>query len=318
METVHISYPLTSDTIERFARPQILALGQFDGVHLGHASVIQAAIQQGAAHHVPVALMTFHPHPKEVMKKGDYEGYLTPSSEKEQLLRSMGVDFLYVVEFNQEFSQVSPSTFVNDMLVPLQIHTAIAGFDFRFGHKGEGDADLLKTLGEGKFHTLTVPPFVIEGEKVSSSGIRKFLQEGNISLASEWLGRRYALSGTVINGEKRGRTIGFPTANVELSERYVLPKKGVYAVTVSFEGKILNGVMNIGVKPTFHSGVSKPWFEVHIFDFSGDIYGKYLRVELVSYIREERKFGSIDELIAQITKDADTARGILKVPGTVK
>lgn len=318
LETVHISYPLSQDIIERYSGPQVLALGQFDGVHLGHASVIQMAIKEGASQGIPVSLMTFHPHPKEVMKKGDYEGYLTPTREKENLLRSMGVDYLYVVEFNHEFSKVSPQEFVNEMLFPLRIHAAVAGFDFRFGHKGEGDVDVLKRLGEGSFQVYTVPPFVMGGEKVSSSGIRKLLQEGDIALANEWLGRRYALSGTVINGEKRGRTIGFPTANVELSEHYVLPRKGVYAVTVDYEGKVLHGVMNIGVKPTFHSGVSKPWFEVHLFDFSGDLYGRTLRVELVSYIREERKFGSIEELIAQITKDADTARRLLGSLGTVR
>ncbi|WP_433946898.1 bifunctional riboflavin kinase/FAD synthetase [Paenibacillus sp. SN-8-1] len=312
METVHISYPLNKEIIERFAKPQILALGQFDGLHLGHVSVIQAAIKEGAAHKVPTSLMTFYPHPKEVMKKGDYDGYLTPAKEKEELLRLAGVDFLYVVEFNQDFSRISPKEFVTEMLLPLQIHTAIVGFDFRFGHKGEGEADMLKTLGEGHFQTYTVPPFVINDEKVSSSGIRKYLLEGNIALANEWLGRPYTLSGTVIHGEKRGRTIGFPTANVELTEPYVLPKNGVYAVVVKHGEDELHGVMNIGVKPTFHSGVSKRWFEVHVFDFSGNLYGHDLRVELISYIREERKFQSIEELISQISKDAETARSLLK------
>ncbi|RUT29759.1 bifunctional riboflavin kinase/FAD synthetase [Paenibacillus zeisoli] len=311
METIHISYPLSKEIIERFAKPQILALGQFDGLHLGHMSVIQAAILEGTVHKVPTSVMTFYPHPKEVMKKGDYEGYLTPTREKEELLGSAGVDFLYVVEFNQDFSRISPQDFVTEMLLPLQIHTAIVGFDFRFGHKGEGEAEMLKTLGKGNFETYTVPPFVIDEEKVSSSGIRKYLMEGNIVLANEWLGRPYTLSGTVIHGEKRGRTIGFPTANVELAEPYVLPKNGVYAVKVNHYGEELHGVMNIGVKPTFHSGVSKPWFEVHVFNFTGDLYGQGLRVELISYIREERKFQSIDELITQISKDADTARSLL-------
>ncbi|USB32049.1 bifunctional riboflavin kinase/FAD synthetase [Paenibacillus sp. YPG26] len=312
METVHLSYPLNKEIIERFARPQILALGQFDGLHLGHASVIQAALQEGTLHNVPTSLMTFYPHPKEVMKKGDYDGYLTPAKEKEELLRSAGVDFLYVVEFNADFSRITPQQFVTEMLLPLQIHTAIVGFDFRFGHKGEGEAEMLKTLGKGSFETYTVPPFVINNEKVSSSGIRRYLQAGSITLANQWLGRPYTLSGTVIHGEKRGRTIGFPTANVELSEPFVLPKNGVYAVVVRHKGEELSGVMNIGVKPTFHSGVSKPWFEVHVFDFNGDLYGEELQVKLISYIREERKFQSIDELIAQISRDADTARNLLQ------
>ncbi|AWB44345.1 bifunctional riboflavin kinase/FAD synthetase [Paenibacillus sp. CAA11] len=308
MQTITIKYPLTQNDIQSYAKPQVVAIGQFDGLHLGHEAVIKSAVALAHQKELPVSVMTFYPHPKEVMKKGDYDGYLTPPKEKEELLRSMGVDYLYIIEFNEAFSQVSPQCFVYDMLLPLQIDTAVVGFDFRFGYRGEGHADMLRKLGAGKMEVETVPAFLLEGEKVSSSGIRKWLKEGKVDLAAVWLGRPYVLRGSVVDGEKRGRLIGFPTANVELSEHFVLPANGVYAVLASTGETWLPGVMNIGVKPTFHSGELKPKVEVHLLDFSGDLYTQELTVQLIDFLREERKFGSVDELIAQIGRDAETAR----------
>lgn len=312
LETITLTYPLSEEIIAACAKPQVLAIGQFDGLHLGHASVIESAVRLAKRENLPSAVMSFHPHPKEVMKKGDYEGYLTPPAEKERILRGMGVDYLYIVKFNDAFSRVSPQNFVCGMLVPLQIHTAVVGFDFRFGYMGEGHAGMLRELSEDAMEVNTVSPFLIEGEKVSSSGIRKALQEGNISLADRWLGRPYTMKGTVMHGEKRGRKIGFPTANLQLDEHYVLPINGVYAVRVNYGGTSLCGVMNIGVKPTFHDQVTRPVLEIHLFDFNGQLYGESLLVEVVEFIREERKFSGIDELVAQITRDAETAKRLLK------
>lgn len=255
--------------------------------------------------------MTFHPHPKEVMRKGDYEGYLTPLRDKEDILAGMGVDVLYVVEFNEDFSRLTPQQFVHDLLIPLQTRTAVVGFDFRFGHKGAGDEQLLRTLGEGDMTVETVPPFLLNGEKVSSSLIRGLLKRGEMDEASQWLGRPYSIRGTVIHGEKRGRTIGFPTANLELTDHYVTPSKGVYAVRVQHGEQELHGVMNLGVKPTFHENGMKPTFEVHLLHFDGHLYDQELKVELVHYIRAERKFDSIDALISQIREDALTAGRLL-------
>ncbi|MGG6311169.1 bifunctional riboflavin kinase/FAD synthetase [Paenibacillus macerans] len=311
METIRLSYPLTEQFIDKNARSQVLAIGQFDGLHLGHASVIRSAVQLAARIGLPASVMTFHPHPKEVMKKGDYDGYLTPPQEKERILRELGVDYVYIVEFNDAFSRVSPQNFVAGILVPLQVHTAVVGFDFRYGYRGEGDAGILRELSDNSLDVHTVPPFLIDGEKVSSSGIRKALQEGDIELANHWLGRTYALKGTVMHGEKRGRQLGFPTANLKLEEHYVVPASGVYAVRASHNGNTYAGVMNVGVKPTFHNDGKVFWLEAHLFDFSGDIYDESLSVELMHYIRAERKFGSLDELIAQIGRDAETAKGLL-------
>lgn len=311
METISLSYPLTEQFIAKHARPQVLAIGQFDGLHLGHASVIESAVRLATELGLPAAVMTFHPHPKEVMKKGDYDGYLTPPQEKERILREMGMDYVYMVEFNDSFSRVSPQNFVCGMLLPLQVHTAVVGFDFRYGYRGEGHAGMLRELSENSLNVSTVPPFLIDGEKVSSSGIRKALQEGEIELANRWLGRTYTLKGTVMHGEKRGRQLGFPTANLKLEEHYVVPASGVYAIRASHNGVKYTGVMNVGVKPTFHNDGKVFWLEAHLFDFSGDLYDESLSVELVHYIRPERKFGSLDELIAQIGRDAETAKRLL-------
>ncbi|WP_338543226.1 bifunctional riboflavin kinase/FAD synthetase [Paenibacillus tundrae] len=311
MKTVMLTYPQTLTSDELHTQPQVLAIGQFDGLHLGHASVILSAVRIARETGVQAAVMTFHPHPKEVMRKGDYEGYLTPLQDKEEILAGLGVDILYVVEFNDEFSKLTPEQFARDLLLPLQTRTAVVGFDFRFGHQGAGDEQLLRSLGGNDMTVETVPPFLLNGEKVSSSLIRGLLKRGQMDEASQWLGRPYSIRGTVVHGEKRGRTIGFPTANLELLDRYVIPAKGVYAVRVQYGEQMLRGVMNLGVKPTFHESGMKPTFEVHLLDFEGQLYDQELKVELVHYIREERKFASIDALISQIREDALTAARLL-------
>ena len=311
MRTVTLTYPISPESAAEWAQPQVAALGQFDGLHRGHASVIKSAVALAHQKGVVAAVITFHPHPKDVMGRGDYEGYLTPPLDKQKLLAEMGVDILYIIAFNEQLSRVSPQNFVSGMLLPLQLVTAVIGFDFRFGYLGEGDAAMLSELGQGVMDVETVPPFLLNGQKVSSSGIRRSLLSGELDLANYWFGRYYHLRGTVVHGEKRGRTIGFPTANLQLEDRFVIPAKGVYAVRAFHNNQVIPGVMNVGVKPTFHEGETKPSFEVHLFDFNGDLYDMQLTVELVSYIRPERKFESIQALIQQISSDAETAKKIL-------
>nr|WP_216667514.1 bifunctional riboflavin kinase/FAD synthetase [Saccharibacillus deserti] len=289
-----------------------MAIGQFDGLHLGHVSVIRRALELGRSLGLPVAVLTFHPHPKDVMGKGDYEGYLTPLPDKERILEQLGVDYLYVGEFTPEFSKVTPSDFVNRVLMPLEVETAVVGFDFRFGFQGAGTSEKIAPLSGGKISVETVAPFLLEGEKVGSSGIRAALKAGDAKKAAHWLGRPYRVRGTVVGGDKRGRTIGFPTANVDPSGHYVVPAKGVYAVRLGLGSEVLDGVMNVGVKPTFTDGHIKPTFETHLFDFDRSIYGEEVWIDLVRFIRSERKFSGIEELVSQIAKDAEEARNILK------
>ncbi|WP_054956120.1 bifunctional riboflavin kinase/FAD synthetase [Paenibacillus dakarensis] len=313
MKIVSLSYPLTPEQKIELGMPQIAAIGQFDGLHTGHASVISTAVELARKESLPSAVITFYPHPKDVMRKGKYEGYLTPQQDKQQLLSDMGVDILYVVDFNEEFSQVSPEDFVTEMLMPLQLHTAVVGFDFRFGFKGAGHADMLCEMSQGTIQVVIVPPFLMDGEKVGSSAIRAALYNGHISDVTRWLGRYYRIRGTVIHGEKRGRALGFRTANLELEENYVTPALGVYAVWArcTSHQEWIPGVMSVGLKPTFHEGIVKPIYEVHLLDYDGDLYGQTMVVDVVEFIRRELKFNSIDKLIKEIQNDVEKTRAIL-------
>lgn len=313
MKIISLSYPLTPEQTMELGIPQVAAIGQFDGLHLGHASVISTAVDLARKEGIPSAVITFYPHPKDVMRKGNYEGYLTPQLDKQELLAEMGVDILYVVDFNEDFSQVSPEDFVTEMLMPLQLHTAVVGFDFRFGFKGAGRADMLHEMSRGTIQVVTVPPFLMDGEKVGSSSIRAALFSGDIGDVSRWLGRKYRIRGTVIHGEKRGRALGFRTANLELEAHYVTPALGVYAVWAqcSEDQEWLPGVMSVGLKPTFHDGIVKPIYEVHLLDFDGDLYGQTMIVDVVQFIRKELKFNSVNELIEGISQDVAKTREIL-------
>lgn len=309
METFQLSYPLQGS--EAAVRPQVLAIGDFDGVHRGHQEVIKRAVKSGHELGVPAAIMTFHPHPRQVMGIDKYTKLLTPMSRKQELMVELGVDSTYLVEFNERFMRVSPEDFVERMLMPLQVNTVYVGFDFTFGHKGAGTPDLLCELAKGRFAVEVVRPFHMNGEKVSSTRIRDCLLGGRTEEANALLGRPYRLHGKVIHGEARGRTIGFPTANIDVTEPYVIPANGVYAIQAFVRGRRYGGVMNIGLKPTFHDGLPKPSLEAHLFDFEGSIYEETMDVELLTYIRPERKFSSVQELIAQIAADAQQAKILL-------
>ncbi|WP_201305377.1 bifunctional riboflavin kinase/FAD synthetase [Paenibacillus puerhi] len=310
MQTVSLSYPLEAG---RFAgqRPQVLAIGDFDGVHLGHREVIGRAVRRSRDLGAVSAIMTFHPHPRQVLGLDHYVRLLTPRWTKREVLSELGVDVTYMVDFNESFMRLTPEEFVEHMLIPLNLDTVYVGFDFRFGHRGSGTPDTLCELAKGRFAVEIVRPFHQGGEKVSSTRIRQCLQEGQAREAGELLGRPYELEGEIVHGDARGRTIGFPTANILLKDPYVLPANGVYAVRVRVRDRWYGGVMNIGVKPTFEGTLIHPTLEAHLFDFKDEIYGETVQVQLIDFIRPERKFGSVDELVAQIGQDADTARRTL-------
>ncbi|MCZ8512321.1 bifunctional riboflavin kinase/FAD synthetase [Paenibacillus filicis] len=308
MQTFHLTFPLGDK--EPASRPQVLAIGDFDGVHRGHQEVITRAVQSGHELGLPAAIMTFHPHPRQVMGIDKYARLLTPHTRKLELMRQQGVDAAYLVDFNEKFMRVSPEDFVERMLVPLQVNTVNVGFDFTFGYKGAGTPDRLCELAKGRFAVEVVRPFHLDGEKVSSSRIRDDLQHGRVQDATVLLGRPYRLQGTVVHGEARGRTIGFPTANIRLEEPYLVPANGVYAIRAYVGGRSYAGVMNIGVKPTFHESLPAASLEAHLFEFNASIYGELIAVELLAFIRPERKFASVQELIAQIAADAEQAKRI--------
>mgnify|MGYP001407035516 FL=1 len=301
MKTINLQHPhgLNRDELQN----TVAALGYFDGVHLGHQKVIQTAKAIADENKWQSAVMTFHPHPAVVLGKADRIPAITPLAEKEKAINKLGIDILYVVRFDEAFSRLSPQQFIEDYIVELSIKHVVAGFDYTYGRFGKGTMATMQTDARGRFDVTTVEKVEKDNEKISSTLIRSMIGSGEVEKLPQYLGRYYEMSGTVITGEKRGRTIGFPTANLSVSSEYVFPKKGVYAVKVKYENRSYNGVLNIGYKPTFHDHLPEPSIEVHILDFDQEIYGERLVIEWRKRLRDEKKFNSAEELIEQIKKD---------------
>ncbi|SEM48401.1 FMN adenylyltransferase /riboflavin kinase [Mesobacillus persicus] len=307
MELIKLNHP-HSYKIEDFPS-QVMALGYFDGVHLGHQEVIKTAIKIASDHGINSAVMTFDPHPSVVLgKRLQHVEYITPIEEKIRVIENMGVDRLFIVHFTPEFANLLPQEFIDDYMIKLNVKHVVAGFDYTYGKMGKGTMETMQFHSRGKFEYSVVPKLSVADEKISSTLIRSSLREGKMDVIPTLLGRFYTTTGTVIHGDKRGRTIGFPTANVDVWEDFILPPTGVYAVRIQLSGDWYQGVCNVGYKPTFNNEKpSKPSVEVHIFDFNKDIYGEVAVVEWHLKIREEQKFSGIDQLVAQIDKDKQKA-----------
>jgi riboflavin kinase/FMN adenylyltransferase len=294
------------------ARGAVVALGNFDGVHLGHAHLLRTA--HGARPDAPLAVLTFEPHPREVFRPDDPPFRLTLSAERAAALAALNVSLVYEMPFTAEFSLMPAAGFVEEVLhAGIGARHLACGPDFAFGHRRGGDAAFLAARVEALGIGFTVVPLLTdEAGEISSTGIRRALQDGYPERATARLGRPWAIRGTVAHGDKRGRTIGFPTANIPLG-RHLEPARGVYAVTVTLpDGAIRPGVANIGRRPTVNTGTESR-LEVHLFDFEGDLYGAELAVGLLAYLRGEIRFSGLDALRAQIAADAAQARHILAV-----
>lgn len=305
MKTISLTYPLPD---ELQATPCAIALGYFDGVHIGHRRVIQKAIDTARANGWESTVLTFDPHPREILGQSGYTSYLTPLSDKLEQFEKMGVDRTYVMKFDIGFAAVYPEDFITECMLPLACRHVVVGFDYTFGYRGMGTAQTLQGMSKGRFGLDIISPVNRLGEKVSSTIIREYLHHGNVEQVRHLLGRPYKVRGKVVHGDKRGRTIGFPTANVRVEQPYLIGKNGVYGVRFTVDSKTYCGVMNVGIKPTFELEKKEKSLEVHIFEFSGDIYDKEVEVEFLFYIREEQKFGGVDALIAQIGRDVDVAK----------
>ena len=292
------------------ARGATVALGNFDGVHLGHAHLIRAA--HAARPDVPLAVLTFEPHPRELFRPEDPPFRLSLPAERQAALAAQGVKLVYELPFTDAFSHLTAERFVEDVL-----HRGIGaahlacGPDFAFGHRRGGDVTLLAARAEELGMGLTiVPPLTDVEGPLSSTRIRRALQDGYPERATAELGRPWAIRGEVAHGDQRGRTIGFPTANVALG-RHLEPARGVYAVMVRLaDGATHRGVANIGRRPTVADGMQSR-LEVHLFDFAGDLYGQEISVALHAFLRAEQKFTDFAALRAQIVLDADSARAVL-------
>lgn len=287
-----------------------MALGYFDGVHIGHQQVIMEAKRIADEKGIKSAVMTFDPHPSVVLGKSvQHIEYITPLDEKVNVIRDLGVDYLFVVHFTSEFSSLLPQQFIDQYIIGLNVQHVVAGFDYTYGKMGKGTMETLQFHSRNKFEFTVVSKLArANDEKISSTLIRSLLRDGKVDSMPALLGRFYKTQGIVINGEKRGRTIGFPTANVQMDDQYILPPTGVYAVRIQIDGQWYEGVCNVGYKPTFHrEKTEKPSVEVHIFNFNEEIYGKTAHVEWHLRLRSERKFDGIDQLVTQIDKDKQEA-----------
>lgn len=292
-----------------------VAIGNFDGVHLGHRKVIERAGLIAREQGIPLGVLTFEPHPRRVFQPLLPPFRLSTLRSKAHLLEALGVDCLYALHFDLEFARRSAESFVQDVLVSgLKVRHVIVGEDFVFGHRRLGDVALLRKLGrEAGFQVTCVPPVRdASGAVIASRRIRELLADGKPGEAARLLGRFWEIEGRVERGDQLGRKLGFPTANVALGE-HQRPKTGIYAVRAGIdEGTATvwhDGVASLGWRPTF--GGQDLRFEVHLFDFTGDLYGRHLRVTLVGYLREELKFDGAEPLIAQMHRDAAQARALL-------
>ena len=284
-------------------------IGNFDGVHIGHKKILNAIKEEAKEQGLSSCVITFHPHPQKVLQNIDVP-LLVPIRERLKLLENEGIDVVACYTFTKDIAKIPARDFVTDILVGnLNLKHLIVGPDFSFGYKREGNLDLLNEMGkEYGFDTEVVETAQINGETVSSTTIRNLVREGNISKAWEFLGYNFYIEGQVKEGERRGRQIGFPTANLD-TDWDILPKVGVYATLAHVEGRQLESITNVGYRPTF--GHNELLIETHIFNFSEDIYKKRIKVEFVDRVRDEQKFDGPEALVKQIEKDVERVKEIL-------
>jgi riboflavin kinase/FMN adenylyltransferase len=290
----------------------VATIGNFDGVHLGHQAVIRQVMDKAKELGLPVVVITFEPQPQEFFCPDDVPARLTRFREKLLVLESLFVDRVLCLRFNRHLASLTADEFVQRILVNgLGIKYLVVGDDFKFGKDRSGDFEYLQSIGpELGFEVSDTDSFSFAGERVSSTGIRTALETGDLLLAKQMLGRDYGMCGRVAHGDKRGRTIGFPTANIYL-HRKSSPLYGVYSVQLHSKhpqigGRVVNGIANVGQRPTV--GGTRTLLEVHLFDFAGDIYGAYVDVTFLQKIRDEQRFESFEALKAQIVRDVEQAK----------
>lgn len=312
MKTVHLTYPHI--LLEEDLPETVAAIGFFDGIHKGHQAVIQTAVEEAQKRNMKSAVITFHPHPSVILRKNTEKvKYITPLKKKQEVLQQLHIDRLYVIEFNEQLAALKPNEFLDHFITGLHIKHLVAGFDFTFGHKGAGNMNNIADLAQGSFTYTKVNKVELNKEKVSSTKIRQLLSEGNIEDVNRLLGRIFTSDGYVVSGAQRGRTIGFPTANLEIDHDTLLPKPGIYAVKVKCSNIIYTGIVSLGTNPTFTPNKQQLKLEVYILDFDQDIYGELLTIEWHHFIREEKEFASVDLLIEAMNRDVQKTRTLFAV-----
>jgi len=297
------------------ANKPVVTIGTFDGVHLGHQTVIKRLKEIAQKHDGETVIFTFHTHPRLVTSPNETNlRLLTTLEEKIRLFELYGIDHLVVYPFSKEFANLTYSEFVERILVnEMKTHCLVVGYDHKFGKNREGGFDYLQKCAlQFNFEIEKLDALIVEEESVSSTKIRQALQTGDIKRANHYLGYNFTLHGTVVDGKRLGRKLGFPTANIEASDKHkIIPGYGVYAVKVYINFKVYKGMLNIGSRPTFNNNADNRSIEVNIFDFDGNIYGHEVSLQFIAKIREEQKFDGIEMLVTQLQKDKITAQRLL-------
>ena len=303
MKTIH--------GIENFPADEasIVTIGTFDGVHLGHQQILKQLIDTSRKSKLKSVLLTFFPHPRMVLQPDISMRLIQTIQEREKALQKTGLDYLVIHPFSTEFSRLSADDYVKQILVEqLNVRKVVVGYDHRFGRNRTASLeDMYHYADIHEFEVIEINAEKIESTAVSSTKIRKAIDEGNIELANTYLGHSFTIEGMVIDGDKRGRELSYPTANIDLQNPHkIVPKQGVYLVKSKLKGRVVYGMMNIGTKPTFDT--TMPSIEVHFLDWNGGLYGQAVQVELLKWIREERKFKTVKDLQAQIQTDEQNCR----------
>ncbi|MBI2939610.1 MAG: bifunctional riboflavin kinase/FAD synthetase [Chloroflexi bacterium] len=314
---VAISEPVGRDLLTvQLARPSVVTIGSFDGVHRGHQALIAGVVDRARATGRLAVVVTFHPHPRTVLRLRPPDAsftYLQTLEERLRLVAELGVDEIVVVPFTVELSRQTADEFARSLRTRLQMAELWVGPGFAIGRQRHGTVPVLTTLGhQVGFVVHEVPPVLVDGQPVSSSRIREALQEGDVAQAAKLLGRRYSVRGPVVHGAGRGRKLGIPTANLEVPDWLYLPANGIYAVCVDLDGldgRRLGGAASLGTRPMFDSG--QRVLEVHVLDFEADLYGQWLTIEFVQWLRPEERFPSLAAFLDQVKRDIARTREII-------
>lgn len=307
MELIYLSY----EDYKKNSLPIVAAIGQFDGLHIAHLSLINKTLEISKEKKIKSAIITFDPHPDFVLKKENTNTYVTPLDEKINLLDKIGIDYIFIIKFDNDIADLKPVEFIKNILLENNVKEVVVGFDFCFGKFGSGKAVDISSLSNDLIKTTIIDEIKYNDEKIGTTLIKKLLNDGFVNEVYKILGRFYKISGFVVGGNKVGRTINLPTANLNIDNKFANIKTGVYVVRILIDNKFYFGFANYGNNPSFNESKNMV-FETHIFEFNDDLYGKKIEVELLDYIRNEIKFNSKDDFLKQIKNDKEYALSYIK------
>ena len=288
----------------KLSKSTIATIGTFDGIHIGHQKILNSLARFAKENSLKSVVITFDPHPRKIIYKKNSIELINTIEEKKEKLKTLGIDYLIVQKFDEKFSETEANKFVEILKNNINIEKLIVGYDHRFGKNRNADINDLKKYGkELNFEVIEIDALEIEEVNISSTKIRSAIKDGNIRLANSYLGYNFFLSGEVVKGHSRGKELGFPTANLKIDEDKIIPKNGVYLVKSKIDHQDIYGMMNIGYNPTFNNKSKK--IETHFFNLNKNLYGKIIKIELLEYIREEKRFETVDDLIQRLKLDRE-------------